>query len=257
MKPTSPEEQELDKSGAEVAEHYRAAAQDEPSARVDTAILEAARREVKPPARRPRDWQIPASIAAMVIIGVAMALLVRENQTPPQSLDTANEATLAKQAPPHMAMKTQPKSSTDSIRERPSRERSPRPDRKLTRQEQPSLAARDSAVQDNVAVRPSAPASAPEKSAGPAGNAAAESKKAESMSDESVQGAQSRNSDQALLKQKAENAMPQADEWLRRIDDLLRQGKNADALEQVQAFHKAYPKFTLPQRFQALLPGQH
>src|SRR3954447_10649028 len=128
MKPTSPEEQELEKSGAEASEHYRAAGQDEPPSRVDAAILEAARREVKPPARRPRDWQIPASIAAMVIIGVAMALLVRENQAPPPSLDTANEARLAKQAA-QLAMKTQPKASTGSIRERPSRERGPRPDR--------------------------------------------------------------------------------------------------------------------------------
>jgi len=256
MKPTSPEEQELEQSGAEVAERYRSAAQDEPSARVDAAILEAARREVKPPAGRPRDWQIPASIAAMVIIGVAMALLVRENQAPPSSPDTANEARLAKQAPPHMATKTQPKASTDSIRERPSRERSARPDRTLSPQE-PSLAARDSAVQDNVAGAPSTPAAAPAKTAGPAGNVAAESKKAEPMSDERAQGAQARGSDQALLKQKADNSMPQADEWLRRIDNLLREGKTADAREQVQAFHKAYPDFTLPQRFQALLQGQH
>jgi hypothetical protein len=258
MKPTSPEDQELEKSGAEVAERYRAAAQDEPSARVDAAILEAARREVKPPARRPRDWQIPASIAAMVIIGVAMALLVRENQAPPPSLDTANESRLAKQAPPHMAMKAQPNASTDSIRERPSRERSPRPDRTLSPQQQPSLAARDSAASDNAAgPRPSAPASAPAKSAEPAGNAAAESKKAQTMSDEGAQGAQFRGSDQALLKQKADNSMPQPDDWLRRIDDLLREGKSADAREQVQAFHKAYPDFTLPQRFQVLLSGQH
>jgi hypothetical protein len=183
---------------------------------------------------------------------------VRENQAPSPSLDTANEARLAKQTPPPMAMKTQPKASTDSIRERPSRERSPRPDRTLSPQVQSSVAARDSAVQDNVAGRASANASSPApKTAGPAGNAAAESKKAESMSDERAQGAQARSSDQALFKQQAGNSMPQADEWLRRIDNLLREGKTADAREQVQAFHKAYPDFTLPQRFQALLQGQH
>ena len=92
MKPTSPEEQELEKSGAELSYRYRAVVQDEPPARVDAAILEAARREVKPPARRPRDWQIPASIAALVIIGVAMALLVRENHAPPPSLDRARRS---------------------------------------------------------------------------------------------------------------------------------------------------------------------
>jgi hypothetical protein len=256
MKPTSPEEQELEKSGAEVSDRYRAVVQDEPPARVDAAILEAARREVKPPPRRSRDWQIPASIAAMVIIGIAMALLVRENQAPTPSLDTANEARLAKQAPPQVAVKTQPKASADSVRERPSRDRSPRPDRTLSPQEQVALAARDNAMQDHVGSRASvpAPASAPVKSTEPAGIAAAESKKAESMSGAT---AQSRGTDQALLKQKADNSMPQPEEWLRRIDELLREGKSADAREQVQAFHKAFPNFSLPQRFEALLPGQH
>ena len=256
MKPTSPEEQELEKSSAEVSEHYRAAAQEEPPARVDAAILEAARRTSKPPARRPRDWQIPASIAAMVIIGVAMALLVRENQAPPPSLDTANEVKLAKQAPQQQAVKTQPKANTDSIRERPSRERSPRPDRALSPQDQVALAARDSAMQDSAGVRASAPApaSAPVKNAEPAGMSASESKKAESTSEAT---AQSRVSGQALLKQKADNSMPQPEDWLRRIDELLRDGKTADAQEQVQAFHKAFPNFALPQRFEALLPGQH
>jgi len=256
MKPTSPEDQELEKSSSEVSEHYRAAAQDEPPSRLDAAVLEAARRDLKQPARRRRDWQIPASIAAMVIIGVAMALLVRENQAPPPSLDAINEARLAKQTPPQMAMKTQPKANTDSVRERPSRERSPRPDRTLSPQGQTATAARDSAVQANVANRAAAaaPASAPAKPAEAAGIAAAESKKPESMSDAA---AQSRRSDQALLKQKTETPMAPPEDWLRRIDDLLREGKNADAREQVQVFQKAYPDFVLPQRFQGLLVEQH
>ncbi|HXF16982.1 MAG TPA: hypothetical protein VN496_08255 [Burkholderiales bacterium] len=255
MKPTSPEDQELEKSSAEVSEHYRAAAQDEPPSRVDVAVLEAARREVKQPARRRRDWQIPASVAAMVIIGVAMALLVRENQAPP-SLDVVNEAKLARQTSPQMAMKTPPKANTDSVRERPSRERSPRPDRTLSSQEQMAPAARDSAAPDNVANRAAAPASAPApaKPAESASIAAAESKKSESMSDAA---AQSRRSDQALLKQKADNSIAQPEDWLRRIDDLLREGKKADAREQVQVFQKAYPEFVLPQRFKALLVEQH
>ena len=69
--------------------------------------------------------------------------------------------------------------------------------------------------------------------------------------------AQSRRSDQALLKQKADNSIAQPEDWLRRIDDLLREGKKADARELVQVFQKAYPEFVLPQRFKALLVEQH
>jgi len=83
-------------------------------------------------------------------------------------------------------------------------------------------AARDSAAPDNVANRAAAPASAPApaKPAESASIAAAESKKSESMSDAA---AQSRRSDQALLKQKADNSIAQPEDWLRRIDDLLRE----------------------------------
>jgi len=66
MKPTLPEDRELETMGSEVSERYRAGAQDEPPARLDAAIQAAARREVTQPPLR-RNWQMPASIAAMLV----------------------------------------------------------------------------------------------------------------------------------------------------------------------------------------------
>jgi hypothetical protein len=263
MKPTLPEDRELDKTGSEVSEHYRAGAQDEPSARVDAAIREAARREVKP-ARPARNWHIPTSAAALLVIGVSMVLLVRESEPPLPSLErAADEAKLAKPAPPQLAMKAQPKVRSNSTREaRPSRERSERPDRELPAHAE-SATGLGEAAHENAAA-PAAPspvpaAAAPDKplerdqgQTAPSGSLSA-SKKADSMSDAAPQ---SRISEEALQKQKAEAPSARPDEWIRRIDDLLDKGRQADAREQLLEFRKQFPNYAIPQRLQALLPAQ-
>ena len=276
MKPTSPEDRDLEKMSSEISERYRAGAQDEPPARLDAAVLAAARREVEHPRRR-RDWQMPASIAAMLVIGVSLVLIVRDNEPPLPSLDqpAADEAKLARPAAPQLAMKAQPKASVDSLREaRPSRERSARPDR------EPATAAegattRENAVQENMASGTSAPPvpvpAAPVAMAPSAAGVTApaepvererariaesgdfsSSKKAEVLSNAAPQ---SRRSDEASPKQKAEVAPAQPEDWLRRIEDLLRIGADADAREQLLRFRKQFPQYPLPQRLRALLPA--
>ncbi len=131
MKPTLPEDREIDEMGAEVSARYRAGAQDEPPAKLDAAILAAARREVRQPRPR-RNWQMPVSIAAMLVISVSLVLIVRDVEPPLPTMDqpAAGEARLAKPAPPQLAMRAQPRAKADFYREgRPSRERSGRPDR--------------------------------------------------------------------------------------------------------------------------------
>ncbi len=61
---------------------YGAAPRDEPPARLDAAILAAARREVgaRPrPVSALRAWRVPVSIAAVVVLSVSLATLVRED----------------------------------------------------------------------------------------------------------------------------------------------------------------------------------
>ncbi|MBI3526838.1 MAG: hypothetical protein HY067_02600 [Betaproteobacteria bacterium] len=261
MKPTSPEDRELEKMSSEVSERYRAGAEDEPSARLDAAVLADARREVES-SRQRRNWQMPASIAAMLVIGVSLVLLVRDNEPPLTSLDrpTADEAKLAKSAPPQLAMKTQPKARADYHREdRPSRERSTRPDREpLARDE--LVAAQENAASGTAA--PPAPVPAAPVVAGRAKSAEQEqsriaesgdfssSKKAKALADAATE---SSPSAQALRKEDAA-APAQPRDWLGKIDDLLRDGKEAEARRQLLGFRQQYPHYPLPERLQALLP---
>ncbi len=262
MKPTSPEDHELEKMSSEVSERYRAGAEDEPSARLDAAVLAAARREVEQPRQR-RNWQIPASIAAMLVIGVSLVLLVRDNEPPLSSLDrpTADEAKLAKPAPPQLAMKTQPKARADYPREdRPSRERSTRSDREsIVRDEM-------AAMQENAASGASAqPAPAPavpaitglakpaeqERSRIAESTEVSPSKKSKALADAATE---SRVSAQTSRKEDIAAGPVRPQDWLRKIDDLLRDGKDADAREQLLRFRKQFPAYPLSQRLQALLP---
>ena len=261
MKPTSPEDHELERMSSEVSERYRAGAQDEPSARLDAAVLAAARREAAQPRQR-RNWQVPASIAAMLVIGVSLVLLVRDNEPPLPSLDrpAANEAKLAKPAPPQLAMKTQPRARADSPREdRPSGERSARPD------QGPPARDEAAATQENTASGTLAsPAAAPAAPvvAGQAKSAEQEqsriaesgdlssSKTAKAVADAATQ---SRVSAQPMRKEAA--ATPdRPQDWLGRIEDLLRDGKEAEARRQLLGFRQQYPHYPLPERLQALLP---
>jgi hypothetical protein len=262
MKPTSPEERDLEKMSSEVSERYRTGAQDEPPARVDAAVLAAARREVEQPRHR-RNWQMQASIAAMLVLGVSLVLLVRENEPPLPSVDgpAAEEAKLAKPVPPQLAMKTRPKARADSHREdRPSRERNTRPDH------EPIVKDEGAAVQEQTASvasaqpaqTPAAPAiagsakSAEQEQARIAESSDSSSKKAKALADAATE---SRLSAQALRKEDAAApARPQ--DWLGKIDDLLRDGKETEARRQLLGFRQQYPHYPLPERLQALLPPE-
>lgn len=268
MKPTSPEDRELEKASSEVSERYRTAAQDEPPARVDAVVLAAARREVEQPRQR-RNWQMPASIAAVLVLCVSLVLLVRDNEPPLPSLDgpAADEAKLAKSAPPQLAMKTQPKARAEFHREdRPSRERSARPGREPVAPREEAAVKQESALQekDNTAgasVQP-APAPAAPAIAGLAKPAEGESRIAESSEvapDKKAKAAadataESRASAQTLRKKDGAALPVQPQDWLRRIDDLLQDGKEVEAREQLVDFRKQFPDYPLSQRLQALLP---
>jgi len=282
MKQTSPEDRDLEKISSEVSERYRPNAQDEPPARLDAAVLAAARREVEQQRRR-RSWQMPASIAAMLVIGVSLVFIVRDNEPPLQSLEqpAANEAKLAKAAPPHLAMKPQPKVNSDLHRERPSRERSARPDREpMLRDEMaaaPDSAAREKAAAGAPAPSVQAPAAAPTQApaaptvqapaAAPKGDEREQSQMAESRDyspgnkkaeESAVAAARLPQSERDEVRKQAGAAAAKPAELLRRIDDLLRVGDEGTAREQLRDFRKQFPLYPLPQRLQALLPpDQH
>jgi hypothetical protein len=266
MKPTLPENHELEKMSSDVSQRYRASVQDEPPARLDAAILAAARREVGKPVKR-HNWQMPASIAAVLVIGISLVLMVRDNEPPLPAVGQppAADAMLAKPAPAQLAMKSKPRLNADTAREaRPSRERSARPDREPPTREEGAIA-QENTVRDAAA---SGAAVAPV----PAPAAPAVTSQAKSARQEGLQIAQSgalpsekkadvlsgipqtRSNDEASRPQdSAAPAQPQ--DWLRRIDDLLGEGKDAEARAQLLEFRKKYPDYPLAPRLQALLPA--
>ena len=268
MKPTLPEDRELEDTAAQVSERYRAGAQDEPPAKLDAAIRAAAHREVAKP-RLGRNWQMPASIAAMLVIGVSLVLLVRDHEPPLPSLnhpaaEEAKLAKLAKPAPSQLTMKAQPRAKADFYREeRPSRERTARPDREPVARDEVA-AARDNKMSGASAqsaappAAPAAPASAVsespvehEKSAIAESGKVVAGQRAAASADAAIA---SRGAAQALRKQEQVAAAPlQPDDWLRKIDHLLRDGKEADARDQLLGFHKQFPQYPVPERMKALL----
>ena len=262
MKPTLPEDRELEETAAQVSERYRAGAQDEPPVKLDAAIRAAAHREVAKQRLR-RNWRMPASIAAMLVIVV---LVARDREPPPPSLDypAAEEAKLAKPAPSQLAMKTQPRAKVDFYREdRPSRERTARPDREPVARDEVA------ATRANEMSGASVPSAAPSPASAAPATAASESpvereKSAMSESGKVVAGTKaaasadaaiaSRGAVQALRKQEQAAAVTlQPDDWLRKIDLLLRDGKEADARDQLLDFHRQFPQYPVPERMKPLL----
>jgi len=254
MKPMSREEQELEEQRSRLSGHYRAASTEEPPAHLDATILAAARREVER-AQFARNWHLPASIAAVLVIGVSLALMTSEieDPLPPADISGGVAANEARQAAPALAMKQESEARPAPRRgiereTRPSRERSARSDR----EDAPQKAASGHA--DSVAAAPSvaapAPAPALQQLEGDApSESVAEQKGA--LAD-SVQG---KRATAALRKEVAPSSAAPTDapdEWLKRIGDLLRNGKTAQAREQLAEFRKRYPDYRLPETLREL-----
>ncbi len=289
MKPTLPEDREIDQEGAEVSRRYREAAGEEPSARVDAAILEAARREAGRPASG-RNWRTAAAIAAVLVIGVSVSLLTREGIDPLPPLDQSRrQADVAKPAAPSLAMKSEsaPAARLD-LRARPSRDRSERAVREAeVRPGEEALANRSADAGLSSVPEVAAPAAPPaQQFDAPVATAQAPSR--ESPSDK-LSAAKSGADGSTAESSVAENAATQGsirekkaladaseevrrrakslrkeesvvavapatrqspEQWLRSIEDLIRNSRPADARLQLAEFRKRYPDYRLPDTLQ-------
>lgn len=255
MKPMSPEERELEELRSGLSGRYRASSTEEPPAHLDAAIVAAARREVER-SRFRRSWHVPASIAAVLVIGVSLALMTSEieDPLPPPDTSAGVAAGEARQAVPALAMKQEsqarpaPRPGIKS-ESRPSRERVARSDREAD-------ARQNSAVEhaDSTAALPSvaAPAPAPPLQQFEAAVPSETVTEQKSALGDSVQ---EKRASAALRKEAAPSSAAPADareEWLRKIEDLLRNGKTAQAREQLAEFRKHYPDYRLPETLREL-----
>lgn len=296
-----PDDRDLEELLAEAAalrQQYRVASHMEPPVALDEAIRAAARREVR---ARPRttgsgfggSWRIPASIAAVVVVSVTVAMMVSLHD--PQSLATrqrpsfvapaevgvpkdqgepARRALTAKEQRKVEANKPAPQVGPSSVVLAPS---APAPvESPIERSERADLAAkieshvaRTTGERDEpprvqaartTALPAAADASAPARAANatPAPPTAPESA-AKATADGSVSG-------QPLTKERATSNFAQAESntspwekdpqtWLAHVEELRAAGRMQDAQASFRAFRDRYPDYQLPPGFVVPLPA--
>jgi TolA-binding protein len=268
MKPMSPEQKQIDEMGAEVSATYRAAANSEPSARIDAAILDAARREAGKP--RGRSWQVPAAVAAVVVLGVSLSLRVRDDFgiSPPVEEPARTQAELAKPAPPSLRLQ-KPESASGQAdnqksraEERPSRERSTRADRQSESRVAQDALAYKAAEPDRAAERehmatPAPPSAAAGQDPVPATVARAPAPASVPSLEEVAPAKKDTLADTergrriaSLRKQEgagAANALARtAEDWVRALEVLLKEGRNDEARAEFAEFRKRFPEHAVP-----------
>lgn len=219
---------------------YREVAREEPPLRLDAAILAAARREVgagpRPAALRwLRSWRLPMSIAAVVVLSVSVVTLMREEGRDRLAAPTPDEA-----------VETAPPSATPPVAESPARpaeppvsgpalEASPKADRSRAEGSAATAGAPapvpEPAQQDSAATRDRREAPAPllrrdrptaEMRAAPLASPMPKS----------------------TLLQDYENQPPT--NWLDKILELRREGRDPEADELLAEFKKRFPDHPLP-----------
>jgi hypothetical protein len=295
MKPTSPEEREIEQASAEVSARYREAANDEPSARLDAAILQAARAQAGRGGVR-RNWRVPAAVAAVLVVGVSLSFMTKEVIDPPPPLeqrrgaDAAPAASgMAKPASPSLAMKSDAPPEAKEKRafdSRPSRERGARADREAGARQAPaadavevspgqavsSPAADIAPPAPPVAAAPATAASARPQASAP-GEPALQDKAYEQqaplqdrLAEKKAAPVEEARRLQSLRKEEAAgiasgnvasaSAAPQtAEQWVRQIEALVAQGRPAEAKARLAEFRKRYPDYRLPEALRKLEPA--
>lgn len=257
MRPTLPEDRELRERHSEIFRRYRAGSGEMPPPGLDAAILAAARREVEQ-SRRWRNWHRTASIAAVLVIGVSLALMTSEVEDPLPPLDQPADKRLkmARPAAPELAMKTQPgpqpaRRPGVEREARPSRERSARSSDRATELHQeavPAAGYAGSSAEQSISPPVAPPALRQFEADAPA--EAFERQKALTDAAE-----EQRAASRVIRKESAAaSAIPARtpEDWLAEIEKLLSAGETGRARQQLTDFRKRYPDYRLPERLRML-----
>lgn len=212
---------------------YRGLPQEAPPPALDAAILDAAKRSVA--VRPSRRWAVPVSLAAVLVLSVAVTLRVAderpgvESAPVPSSVPEAPSPAQAKQAEVALA----PKAAVPVAGPLPERRdaRPPKPE--------PALAARPAAQPVPAFAPEPAPAPSAETAAAPA---------AAPRSDAPAAGlameGRAKRSMEARDFATAAALSPEA--WLESIARLRAQGRHSEADESYAGFRKRYPDFAIP-----------
>lgn len=268
MKPASPEQRELEDLAAEVCARYRDADAAQPSARIDAAILEAARHTARRPGKR--NWHLPASVAAMLVIGVSLALLTSEIEDPLPPLDPgagSGVGDAASDAGAERPVAERPGADRPGAERRaePAAKAQPDTAEALFGREAGERLSRERSTREQAGLEYRAPQPVgPERDAGPAAPAAPTAAQAQPAIGSPPSGAsalrqreapaeielQGRSAAGEAAKPASESAASRPDgapaDWLRRIEALLREGRKAEAEQELARFRQRHPDYPLP-----------
>lgn len=269
---------------------YRETAREVPPAHLDAPILAAARREV---GARPRSfasmlrrWQVPVSIAAVVIVSVSLVILVREEggepivPAPVPAVAPLAEQAAAPSAQPALAdaarEATQPQPAAPASQRRGSREDvgtsvalSKQSESALPEPGPPAVSGARIAATPESSAKPSpqpllaTPRLAEERAAPPAADAVTAGRMAGARSEpgESLAARPAAEAPQAREIARAMQAKPPEQgrlplwhgyekeppqKWLARIEELRRQGRAVEAEEMLSEFKRRFPTHPQP-----------
>lgn len=214
------EREDAELRDARISASYRELAREEPSARVDTAILDAARARVRRP--RARRWTVPVSLAAVLVLSVLVTTRIHE------------------QAPDMVSGVPTPAEPTAKVPAARKAEEAQRPLQRPEAKLEPGEPRADAAPAA-AEKRESVPFVAPRAARAPPAGAQAPRLAGRSAAGSLVEPKAARES--AALAAFEES--PQ--EWLNHIARLRDEGRDAEADTSLERFRRRYPDFRIPE----------
>lgn len=201
-----------------LSRRYRDLPREEPPRALDKKILAASRRAV-----RPRRWTVPLASAAVIVLAVAVVAHI--DREPPDAEVVTPQARVLETPPPAPA-------------------RAPA----QSRRDQAPQPAQKRAQRAEAAGAPAAPASMGEER-----KAIDEIRAARESANQAARArAQSAPSPQATTAVSASaRVAPSPEQWLQRIADLRRQGRDEEADRELAEFRKRYPDYRLSEETKA------
>lgn len=237
---------------ADPSRAYRALPNEEPGPALDAAILAAARRETARPARPWfQRWQVPLSVAALVMVSATLTLMVSREERRHEAgpLSSSPDTVTDRASPEPVAKPTAPAPAPPAEGE---------PAKILKKDRPPESASSPPAVPAPGEVpqaesRAASPTPAPPQEEDPAPRALS---KPEPVAPEMLRApaAAGRSSQELQMEaaaspgDSAETASP--DMWIQRILQLQREGKITEAMASLERFKARFPQYSLPPELQ-------
>lgn len=208
----------------EITKLYRATRREEPSAELDTRILEQARITARHHRRR---WLVPLSSAAVILLGLTLTLQLMEQEPTLPDIDDYLSEEPSKTEAIEGATGEKKQKAASPVLQAPAR----------PELEKDSLRSREMAPAEYDAAPAASGISAPGSMMQDVPPAKLMSEPVSSQADETIR------------------PYEEPEAWLARISALYEQGETRTAIEEMASFRQHYPDHPVPDTLKKLLPG--